>query len=57
MVLGSNCALPNLWSAIPYLRNVLTMKQQTISYEKRRDQERDEEAEVRRMEREARKER
>lgn len=30
-------------------------KQQTISYEKRRDQERDEEAEVRRMEREARK--
>lgn len=31
--------------------------QQTLSYEKRRDQERDEEAEVRRMERDARKER
>lgn len=42
---------------LPNPTSVATIEQQTISYEKRRDQERDEEAEVRRMEREARKER
>lgn len=40
-----------------HLNTCLLSLQQTLSYEKRRDQERDEEAEVRRMERDARKER